>query len=137
MIDINKQILPHEWMQYSQQTKMRLKEIFDIPQSSSVSVVDNRVESDGHTLEDLSRISVEKMKVFTGSSNEDFRELLGITINKIISEADVVVSENKNNEESTKKTEESISTEAPEQKQGASRGRPKKGREGEEIKSNS
>lgn len=83
MIDINKQLLPQEWMHLPQEVKRYMKELFGIKQTGHVEVFDNKVVTDGHTTEDLMAISVTKMQLFTGSDNENFRELLTLTIDKI------------------------------------------------------
>lgn len=83
MIDINTQILPQEWMHFSQEVKDHMRELFGIKKSGHVEVLDNKVVTDGHTLEDLQSVSVTKMQLYTSSKSDNFRELLTLTIEKI------------------------------------------------------
>lgn len=132
MIDVTKQILPNEWIHFDVELRQKFAAIFNIPKSSSVHVVDNKVESDGYSVQDLTAITVEKMQEFSGSSESDFRKLLATTIEKLTKKEDInnIIIEEVSHEEKPKEIE-------PTEVQGGTRGRPKKDRKDKEVSSSS
>lgn len=60
-----------EWLKVKPETRMKLKEIFNIPKSSFTIVSDNKVQSDGHTYEDLGVVTVERLQQYTGVDSAD------------------------------------------------------------------
>ena len=77
------QLTVPQWLQLEMPVRMKLKSIFSIPRSEGTTVHNNVVISDGHTHEDLSRISVSAMQGFLGSKSEDFTELYNATLDKV------------------------------------------------------
>lgn len=69
---IKHQLTVPQWLELAPEIRQKLISLFNIPRSTGASTVNNVVISDGHTHEDLSAISTEKMKVFLGL--EDGRE---------------------------------------------------------------
>lgn len=67
---IQYQLLPQTWLQLSSEVKSKLKEIFAIPKSGGVIFhqVGGKgiVESDGHTVNDLNVVTLEKMSQYLG-----------------------------------------------------------------------
>ena len=57
-----------QWMQISQKTREKLREIFCIPRSSYSWVRDNYVVTDGVTNKDLEALTDEKMQDYSGVS---------------------------------------------------------------------
>lgn len=80
---IKRQLTPFEWLQFSTETQNLFKETFHIPRSSGTIVTDNRVESDGHTIEDLSVVNPETLQEYLGTKDDHWDNLLELTINKM------------------------------------------------------
>lgn len=98
MSQIAYQITIPQWLSLTIETRQRLKELFSIPRSSGSQVNDGVVVSDGHTHEDLKRVSIEAMvKYLNGVSvvkgdegylGEElgFYPLLELVLEKVIKE---------------------------------------------------
>ncbi len=69
-----------DWLSLSWETRRKIVEIFKIPRSGGTHVVGGVVKTDGYTQEDLTAISVEKMKEYTKLESDDFVELFKKTI---------------------------------------------------------
>ena len=76
------------WLSLDGEVKTRLKEIFGIPKSSGARMIQvdgvGKLESDGHTNEDLAHVTLEKMAVFLGKEiSNDFWGTLDEVVEKI------------------------------------------------------
>lgn len=60
-----------------------MRAIFNIPLSSSTSVHDGRIETDGTTSEDFAHLTVQKMKEWLKNESDDFHFLFDLCISKI------------------------------------------------------
>lgn len=80
---ITPQLSVNQWLELPLYVKNRLKEIFSIPKSDGAYVENNVIRSDGHTYEDLSRVSVQAMQEFLQVKDTDFYILLNQVIEKI------------------------------------------------------
>jgi len=76
-------LAPQQWLQLKQSTRQALVKIFNIPQSTFTHVVDNKLESDGHTYEDLKAISLEEMKLLTHSPSDNFWEQFELIVKMV------------------------------------------------------
>lgn len=77
------QITEHEWLKLPWQQRIKLIEVFKIPQSSFTHVSAGEVVTDGHTNKDLSAISISAMQEYVGSKSDNFVELFAATLKKI------------------------------------------------------
>lgn len=82
-LEERKNLYPIEWLALSDTVRNALAKEFGLTRSSPVHVIDNVVETDGYTVNDLKGISIEKMQAFTGSSSEKFYELITLSITKL------------------------------------------------------
>ena len=82
------QVTIPQWLQIPMNIRLRLAKIFGIQKSSGCEIVNNTVVSDGFDHEDLAGISVEKMKIYTGLTVDDFFELFNETLGKVYAEYD-------------------------------------------------
>ena len=80
------QITIPQWLSLEPKLRWKLKALFDVPRSQGVTVVDNRVVSDGHTHEDLKVISLEKVNAYLGTEEADFYTGLAKVIDKLLAE---------------------------------------------------
>ncbi len=85
-------LTPKDWLQLKKPTREALVKIFNIPQSSFTHVVNNVVDSDGHTFNDLQAISIESMKELTHSPSDSFDEQFNLIIKMVEDEGGAVVS---------------------------------------------
>lgn len=60
------------WLQLKPETRAIIAKTFEISKSGNTEVVDNRVVSDGYTVNDLMGITIEKLKAFTNNNSNDF-----------------------------------------------------------------
>jgi hypothetical protein len=67
---------PHEWLDLPMFVRQIVAKDFKMLRSSYTHVVDNKLVSDGYTVEDLSKISIEELQKRTGSTSDDFMKLL-------------------------------------------------------------
>lgn len=86
---MNIQVTPHEWLKLPLPTRMKLVEIFNIPQSEGSKVEQlagtTVMISDGYTVKDLEVITVEKMQQYLDFPSEldDFAKLFDTVVAKI------------------------------------------------------
>lgn len=62
---------------------MLFKETFGIQRSAGSIVVGDRVVSDGHTIDDLSVVSLKSLQEYLGTTEDHWDKLLQLTINKM------------------------------------------------------
>lgn len=72
-----------QWLGLPIHVRDRLKILFNIPKSAGSMVENNKVISDGHTNEDLLRVSLEAMQTYLGSTETEFYALLNQVVEKI------------------------------------------------------
>ncbi len=72
----------HEWCALPHELREYLARVFDIQRTGSASVVDNVVESDGRTEEDLKAMTVAKLREYTHSMSIDIRQLILLCVAK-------------------------------------------------------
>jgi hypothetical protein len=97
-----------DWLTLKPETRQAMAKIFRLNRSSFTHVVNDHVESDGYTAQDLSAITVEAMKELThledNSFDEQFKMMVqmveGETTN-VIKPADVPTEKNAINEPTT------------------------------------
>jgi len=77
------QVSTHDWLALPMLTRIKLREIFNIPKSKGSLVEGNVVKSDGTTYEDLKAITLEKMQAFLESDQTDFVKLFNSCLEKI------------------------------------------------------
>lgn len=82
-INIKRQMTPFEWLQLPTEAKNLFKEIFKIPRSAGTIVIGDQVISDGHTNEDLSRVSLLSLQEYLKTIDDHWDNLLKLTINKM------------------------------------------------------
>ncbi|MGH7249349.1 MAG: hypothetical protein ACREGC_00060 [Minisyncoccia bacterium] len=73
----------HDWLAIAMPTRLKLREIFNIPKSRGSLVEGNVVKSDGTTYEDLKHITIEKMQTYLGVNTKDFIKLFNSCVEKI------------------------------------------------------
>jgi hypothetical protein len=77
------------WLELNQDERMRLASQFTLRKTSATSVVNNTIVSDGHTHEDLKRLSVGRLIEFLGPeilpwyNDAQLDKLLSLTLDKI------------------------------------------------------
>lgn len=80
------QVSVHDWLELPMPVRIKMKQIFNVPQSKGSLVEGNVVKSDGHTYEDLKAITVEKMLAYLDSKDSgttDFVTLFNACVDKI------------------------------------------------------
>jgi hypothetical protein len=80
---LKEQIVIPQWMQASQEVRLKMREIFGIVQSSHTEVAGGVLITDGVTHKDLESLSVEKMQDFTGLEGKTIYDLFRETVSKI------------------------------------------------------
>jgi hypothetical protein len=93
-------LAPHHWLELKPSTRTVLTKIFRINRSSFTHVVDNKVETDGYTYDDLKAISVPEMKLITHLDSNDFEEQFKIIINMVENKGSAVENAINNGQES-------------------------------------
>ncbi len=78
-------IVPQQWMLQPRDIRLHLAKVFDIPRTGISEIRDQDVISDGHTIENLSAITLEKMCAYVGSE-ETFGRAWELTCAKAHSE---------------------------------------------------
>ena len=87
------QIYPQQWMALTKPYREILKKAFTIPgPTAPTEVKDDYVVTDGHTLDDLKEITLEKMNAYIGST-ETFGRAWEVTLAKVHSELNPPVAE--------------------------------------------
>ncbi len=87
------QLSTHDWLKLPMDTRIKLREIFNIPKSQGVVLEDNVVKSDGTTYEDLQAVTVEAMQEFLSSTEQDFVELFHNVIGRLDDEVEASIDE--------------------------------------------
>ena len=64
-------ISTHSWLKINYHTRTKLAILFSIPKSAGTDVLDGKVVCDGYTGEDLSTLTVERMKLYLGEDGTD------------------------------------------------------------------
>ncbi len=85
---MNIQVSVPDWLKLSHETRVKLAEIFQVPKSKGSQMEqmgsESIIKSDGHTHEDLSVITVEKMKAYLGGITvDDFATLFDACVAKV------------------------------------------------------
>lgn len=73
----------HEWLALKPETKKALAQMFRISRSGVTHVVDNKIESDGYSADDLSCITVEEMRLITHLNSDSFDEQFKMVLRMI------------------------------------------------------
>lgn len=76
-------ISTHTWVSLSTEQRARFRLLFNIPRSSHVVVNDGRIETDGTTVQDLSSLTIEKMKEYLKEDSNDFHYLFDKSLARI------------------------------------------------------
>lgn len=74
-------IFPHIWLEAPRDIREHLAEVFGVQQTGPTEIKDDRVVSDGRTIEDLAVITAERMAEYVGSV-EPFPRLWELTLAK-------------------------------------------------------
>lgn len=82
-MDFKRQLTPYEWLQMPRELRILFRETFNIPRSGGTIVTGNKIESDGYTVEDLSRVSLKTLQDYLGTENDHWDQLLQLIINKM------------------------------------------------------
>lgn len=90
----------YHWLQLSNEERMLIKKIFKIRRSGGTVVEDNKVKSDGHTVDDLRAVNIESMQEFLDSKNENFDALWHGVIETI---RDMIIEEEEKRKQEIKK----------------------------------
>lgn len=81
------QIVTPQWLQVNQQTRLKLKEIFSIPQTGQRTFQQIRgvgeVTCDGHTNKDLATLTLEKMNQYLGEECPDVFSAFAKVVDKV------------------------------------------------------
>jgi hypothetical protein len=77
------QLSNRDWLALKPETRQALAKIFRLNRSSFTHVVDNHVESDGYTYQDLSAITVEEMKRLTHLESDNFEEQFKVIVKMV------------------------------------------------------
>lgn len=83
---MEKLVAIHQWLSLGNEERLYLREVFKIPRSSGTIMLDGKLQSDGHTLNDLRAINVESMQKYLGTSETNFDKLLDLVVEKTIVE---------------------------------------------------
>ena len=85
MTDINlkRQLTPFEWLQMPVEVRSLFIKWFKIPRTGGAIVQGDKVLSDGHTIEDLSVVSLASLQAFLHTDETHWDNLLQLTINKM------------------------------------------------------
>lgn len=86
-------LYPVEWLKVPMEIRVKLKEVFNIPRSKGTVIEDNRVMSDGHTIEDLQAVTIEKMQNYLDSEETDFVQLFNKCVQRIEDEIEPEIAE--------------------------------------------
>ena len=69
-------LYPQQWMAYSHEERLILHEKLGLKKSEGTFVENNKLISDGHTIQDLMGVTVEKLQELTGSKSGDMVVLI-------------------------------------------------------------
>ena len=82
-INLKRQLTPFEWLQLPVEIRNLFKATFQIPRSGGSIVNNNKLESDGHTIQDLSKVSLKSLQEYLSTDETHWDKLLQLTINKM------------------------------------------------------
>jgi hypothetical protein len=82
-INLKRQLVPYEWLQLPVPIRNLFKATFQIPRSGGSNVIGDKIVSDGHTIDDLSRVSLKSLQEYLGTTETHWDKLLQLTINKM------------------------------------------------------
>ncbi len=82
-ISLKRQLTQFEWLQLPMKARDLFIQTFDIPRTGGAIVNNNVLQSDGHTMEDLSRVSLKALQEYLGTTEDHWDKLLQLTINKM------------------------------------------------------
>lgn len=81
------QIFPAHWTHLSHDVREHLAKVFGIGRSAGTEIVDNRIISDGRSVNDLKAVTKEKMQEYlNGSKEEVFARLWELSTSKAMGE---------------------------------------------------
>lgn len=81
--NIKRQLTVFEWLQMPLAVRQLFIKWFNIKRTGGAIVEGSRVVSDGHTIEDLSVVSLKSLQVFLHTEDDHWDKLLHLTINKM------------------------------------------------------
>ena len=81
--NLKRQLTPFEWLQMPVEIRSLFIKWFKIPRTGGAIVQGDKVLSDGHTIEDLSVVSLASLQVFLRTDETHWDNLLQLTINKM------------------------------------------------------
>lgn len=104
-MEIKKSIPVESWVNLNWKIRTKLAIDLNVPKSSDVVLIDNKVLSDGRTQQDLNNsITVETLQEYTKSNNNDIFELFQKAVEK--AEYEIYLEENPNLKEKVKEDED-------------------------------
>ncbi len=71
------------WVSLSNEQRIRIRSIFNIPRSQHVHVDDGRIITDGTTAEDFLALTIEKMQTYLKSDVTDFHKLFDLVVARV------------------------------------------------------
>ncbi len=89
---MQQQIYPQVWINLPKETRLHLVKVFGLERTGVTEIRDQEVVSDGFTVDDLKRITLEKMCEYIGSE-ETFGRAWEITLAKVHSELNPPIGE--------------------------------------------
>lgn len=75
-----KELTIANWIQLSNEERLLMRELFNIPRSGGTIMLDGKLQTDGHTVYDLRAVNLESMQKFLDVISDDWDELLTNTI---------------------------------------------------------
>lgn len=82
-LNLKRQLTPFEWLQFPIEVRNLFIATFQIPRTGGAIVNNNKLESDGHTIQDLSVVSLGKLQEYLDTDEDHWDKLLQLTINKM------------------------------------------------------
>lgn len=73
----------HTWVSLPNETRRKIRSLFNIPCTGNVIVSDGKIETDGTTTEDFRSLTVEKMQAYLKSDSTDFIKLFDMVVSNI------------------------------------------------------
>lgn len=132
----------YEWLKLSHEERVKMREIFEIPRSSGVEMVNNKIISDGSNEHDLKAVNIASMQKFLDHADMDdtFESLYNATLEKLAvllkPEEEKVLFDDDMHQVWPEEVAEVINNKAKEETSNAQvkkAGRPKKVKEGSNI----
>ena len=81
-IKIEPRLSVQQWVGLSQDIRFKLHDVFGLHRSTSAEVNGGQLVCDGHSYNDLSAITLEKMNAYLGAKQKDFFEAFKACIDK-------------------------------------------------------